>query len=97
MRHNLTERRGQTLVVRCFMVLWLLAGVTSLRADSTVNIHGIQIDLPSSPYLGDTVTTTGIVIAVLSDGFHIENPLQLRLASGLYIGAARRLLDWQTA
>ena len=44
------------------------------NAQTTVNIHAIQTDLPSSPYLGQSVTTTGIVIAVLSDGFYIENP-----------------------
>ena len=43
------------------------------QAQTTVNIHAISVDLPASPYLGQTVTTTGIVIAVLSDGFYIEN------------------------
>jgi len=41
---------------------------------TTTNIHKISVDLPASPYLGQTVTTTGIVIAVLSDGFYSENP-----------------------
>ncbi|GGG91861.1 Ig-like domain repeat protein [Silvibacterium dinghuense] len=90
MRHNPTERRGLTSVVRFFIALGLLAGVPSLWADSTVNIHAIQIDLPSSPYLGDTVTTTGIVIAVLSDGFYIENPAadfdsNVCTAEGIYV------------
>ena len=40
---------------------------------TTANIHAISVDLPSSPYLSCKVTTTGIVIAVLSDGFYIEN------------------------
>jgi hypothetical protein len=44
------------------------------NAAATVDIHAIQDNLPKSPYLGQTVTTTGIVIAVLSDGFYIENP-----------------------
>jgi len=41
-------------------------------AAATVNIHDIAV-FPTSPYMGDTVTTTGIVIAVLADGFYIEN------------------------
>jgi hypothetical protein len=47
-------------------------------AQTVVDIHAIQNDLPNSPYLYSTthteVQTTGIVIAVLSDGFYIENP-----------------------
>ncbi|MFT4111193.1 Ig-like domain repeat protein [Silvibacterium sp.] len=62
----------------------------TLWADSTVNIHAVQIDLPSSPYLGDTVTTIGIVVAVLSDGFYIENPdsewdSNVCTAEGIYV------------
>ncbi len=46
----------------------------SSTSSTTVDIHAIQTDLPDSPYLGCEVTTTGVVIAVLSDGFYIENP-----------------------
>jgi hypothetical protein len=49
-----------------------LAGLAG--AQTTVDIHAIAVDLPNSPYLGESVTTTGIVVAVLSDGFYIENP-----------------------
>jgi hypothetical protein len=48
-----------------------MAGMAN--AQTTVNIHAIQTDLPDSPYMGDSVTTEGIVIAILSDGFYIEN------------------------
>lgn len=37
-------------------------------AQTTVNIHAIQTDLPNSPYLGQSITTGEIVAAVLSDG-----------------------------
>jgi hypothetical protein len=53
------------------VVLFGLAGWA--QAQTTVNIHAISVDLPKSPYLGKEVTTTGIVISVLSDGFYIEN------------------------
>jgi hypothetical protein len=70
------------LVSRILPVAILLLGFGSLAhaatscnssTVATVNIHDIQTNLPSSPCLGDTVTTSGIVIAVLSDGFYIEN------------------------
>ena len=51
------------------MLFWAVIA----EAQTVVDIHAIQIDLPNSPYLGKSVTTTGIVIAVLSDGFYIEN------------------------
>jgi len=54
------------------LALLLICFTGSARA-ATVDIHAIAVDLPASPYLGQTVTTTGIVIAVLSDGFYIEN------------------------
>jgi hypothetical protein len=47
--------------------------VGAVQAQTTVNIHAIQTDLPNSPYLGDSVTTEGIVTALLADGFYIEN------------------------
>jgi predicted extracellular nuclease len=47
-------------------------------AQTAVDIHAIAVNMPASPYLystyGSNVSTTGIVIAVLSDGFYIENP-----------------------
>lgn len=55
------------------LCLGLLIAAPRAHGQTTVDIHAIQIDLPSSPYLGKSVTTTGIVIAVLSDGFYIEN------------------------
>lgn len=60
------------------------------RAQTTVDIHAIQTDLPSSPYLGQSVTTAGIVIGVLSDGFYVENPESdwddsISTAEGIYI------------
>ena len=51
----------------------ILLGGGELRAQSTVNIHSIQSNLPNSPYMGRNVTTEGIVVAILSDGFYIEN------------------------
>jgi hypothetical protein len=48
------------------------------RAQTAVNIHAIAVSMPASPYLystyGANISTTGIVVAVLSDGFYIENP-----------------------
>lgn len=55
------------------MAVFLLGLAGQAQAQTTVNIHAISVDLPASPYLGQSVTTTGIVIAVLSDGFYIEN------------------------
>lgn len=49
----------------------------SSTSSTTANIHTIQdyaTDAYVSPYQGCEVTTTGVVIAVLSDGFYIENP-----------------------
>jgi uncharacterized protein len=63
----------------CVLAGWFIAAAALVlspghaRAQTTVNIHAIQIDLPSSPYLGYSVTTSGVVIAVLPDGFYIEN------------------------
>lgn len=54
--------------------LVLLLSLPEDARATTVDIHAIQVDLPASPYLGQTVTTSGIVIAVLSNGFYIENP-----------------------
>jgi hypothetical protein len=62
--------RSVTSISSLAVLLLCLAGEASA---ATVNIHAISVDMPSSPYLGQTVTTTGIVIAVLSDGFYIEN------------------------
>jgi hypothetical protein len=61
-----------------------------VHAQTTVNIHAIQTDLPASPYLGQSVTTSGIVIGVLSDGFYIENPesdwdSSVATAEGIYV------------
>lgn len=55
------------------LFFFLLGMVTTLGAQSSVDIHSIQVDLPSSPYLGIDVSTSGIVTAVLPDGFYIEN------------------------
>jgi len=52
----------------------LLFCIAGWAQATTTDIHKISVDLPASPYLGQTVTTTGIVVAVLSDGFYIENP-----------------------
>ena len=67
------NRRAITLLQLSVLmtVVFLLSGVA--KAATTINIHAIQTDLPNSPYMGDSVTTEGIVIAVLSDGFYIEN------------------------
>lgn len=63
------ERR----LYRAFVVLALLLFASRAWCATTVNIHAIQTDLPNSPYLGQSVTTSGIVIAILTDGFYIEN------------------------
>jgi hypothetical protein len=49
------------------------AAAATCTTGSWITIHAIQTDLPDSPCLGYTVTTTGIVTAVLSDGFYLEN------------------------
>jgi hypothetical protein len=55
------------------LVFLACCGLTGMvQAQTTADIHDISV-FPTSPYLNDSVTTTGIVIAVLSDGFYIEN------------------------
>jgi hypothetical protein len=66
-------RNVRSLLLAWCVVLFSLTLVSGRCLAGTVNIHAIAVDLPNSPYLGDTVTTTGIVIAVLGDGFYIEN------------------------
>ena len=49
----------------------------STTTASSLDIHAIQSYSSGtyiSPYQGCMVSTTGIVIAVLSDGFYLENP-----------------------
>jgi uncharacterized protein len=46
------------------------AQASTCTSGSWISIHAIQT---SSPCVGSTVTTTGIVTAVLSDGFYIQN------------------------
>lgn len=72
------------------LCLGLMMAASNVRGQTTVDIHAIQTDLPNSPYLGESVTTTGIVIAVLSDGFYIENPSSdfdsnVCTAEGIYV------------
>jgi uncharacterized protein len=69
---RLARSAAGTALRSLFLVLLFASAVRSW-CQTTVNIHAIQSSLPASPYLGDSVTTTGIVIAVLSDGFYIEN------------------------
>jgi len=52
------------------LILWFAGAAFS---QTSVNIHAIQANLPNSPYLGQPVSTEGIVTAVLADGFYIEN------------------------
>lgn len=68
-----TTRSLRALARIQYPALFLLCLAGSIRAQTTVNIHAIQTDLPNSPYMGDSVTTEGIVTAVLADGFYIEN------------------------
>jgi hypothetical protein len=79
-----TQRSGNfrlhraAVTVLCLMAFLLLGqrpahASCSSNTATTANIHAISVDLPGSPYLNCEVTTTGIVIAVLSDGFYIEN------------------------
>lgn len=65
------------LVFLCLTVFFA-AGVRRAQAascttSSWTSLHSIQTGLPDSPCLGYTVTTSGIVTAVLSDGFYIES------------------------
>lgn len=78
--HSLTQREPlhkrtclRPAVLRNCIAAALIAIAASCWSQTTVNIHAIQTDLPSSPYLGQSVTTSGVVIAVLTDGFYIEN------------------------
>lgn len=68
----------------------LCTAAASAGAQTAVDIHAIQTNLPQSPYMGNSVTTTGIVIAVLSNGFYIENPSSdfdsnVCTAEGIYV------------
>jgi len=69
---NMRKGKWRSALRQVMAAAVLALGVQSW-SQTTVNIHAIQTDLPSSPYLAQSVTTTGIVIAVLSDGFYIEN------------------------
>lgn len=60
-----------TFLFSLFLLLLIL--IFPVKSYSQVNIHSIQTNLPNSPFLNSPVTTRGIVIAVLSDGFYIEN------------------------
>lgn len=72
--HDRRSRLFRAIVQIHLMVMMLFCLPGWSHAATTVDIHTIQTDLPNSPYLNQSVTTTGIVIAVLSDGFYIENP-----------------------
>jgi predicted extracellular nuclease len=45
----------------------------SCPTGSWITLHAIQTDLPDLPCQGYTITTSGIVTAVLSDGFYLES------------------------
>ncbi|MGO4515880.1 hypothetical protein AB4Y89_08810 [Terriglobus sp. 2YAB30_2] len=56
-----------------FLSLALVASVG--RAQTSVSIHDIMTSLPNSPYLGKSVSTSGIVVGVMSTGgFYISEP-----------------------
>ncbi len=79
-----------TLLHRFIYACVCVVATTCAGAQTTVDIHAIQINLPQSPYLNKSITTTGIVIAVLSDGFYIENPTadfdsNVCTAEGIYV------------
>jgi uncharacterized protein len=85
---SLSGRRSHQLLLLLLIHLLTLFAPGFLEASTTVDIHAIQTNLPNSPYLGQTVTTTGIVIAVLSDGFYIENSTMdsdICTAEGIYV------------
>jgi len=79
-------RRGPMRVVFSLLGLmaFLLLGQARAHAvtcssttSTTLDIHAIQSYTSGayvSPYQTCMVTTTGVVIAVLSDGFYLENP-----------------------
>ncbi len=59
-----------------FAALWvaLAAGFTA-PAQTSVLLHSIMSNLPNSPYLNQTVSTTGVVAGVLSTGgFYLSSP-----------------------
>lgn len=58
---------------RLVVLLVCVCVCVPVRAATTVLIHAIMTGMPGSPYLGQTVTTTGVVIAVLGDGFYLES------------------------
>ena len=70
-----------TVPMRLVAMLLVVLGCTQLAsAASWVSIHAIQSFSKNSsgtgyttPYQNESVTTSGVVIAVLSDGFYIEN------------------------
>lgn len=68
-----TPRLVRALIRIQYPVLFLLCFTGYVGAQTAINIHAIQTDLPNSPYMGDSVTTEGIITAVLADGFYIEN------------------------
>lgn len=48
--------------------------LTVTTPPQSVNIHTIEGTGTTSPYVGQSVTTTGIVTGILSNGFYIQNP-----------------------
>jgi hypothetical protein len=60
--------------IRTTLSLLSLALVASVsRAQTSVSIHDIMTSLPISPYLGKSVSTSGIVVGVMSTGgFYIS-------------------------
>ncbi len=49
--------------------------VAAVPAQTTVSIHDVMQSLPGGPYLGKSVTTSGIVVGVLSTGgFYLSEP-----------------------
>lgn len=61
-------------LVRLLMILGIV-GIASASAQTTVQIHDIMTSLPTSPYLGQSVSVSGIVVGVMTTGgFYFSEP-----------------------
>src|SRR5215510_2184003 len=82
---RIRPQRGHTqrlLAITILVVLVLAVGSTtwfhnsasSLLQESTIAIHDIQGSGSVSPFVGQAVTTTGVVTAIKSNGFFLQTP-----------------------
>lgn len=64
-----------TLVCALILLFISLSSVHPASAQTSLQIHDIMTNLPNSPYLGKSVSVSGIVVGVMNTGgFYISEP-----------------------